>query len=300
MRIVSRQQGSSSSVPDPLGSAKDRIVSEVLLRLSVRVNYERVYFRRHIGHFPNLRQPRSFNEKVSAMKLFADLPLGPVLCDKVAVRDYVANVNGERYLKEVIAIEDSADRIDFNALPESFALKTSHGSGMNVIVPDKASLDVDATRAQLARFLRTKFGRRTNEWWYQDVPPRILVERFLHDETFGIALDYYFFVFHGTVRFIRVVDRVANLARNYYDRDWNLMGFNHATVKAGASIEPPRLLPEMIELAEALAGDLEFVRVDLFAPNDERVLFGEMTLAPGAGWLRIEPSSGADYLGSFW
>ena len=72
---------------------------EVLLRALRRENYERVRFWRRHGRMPNLRAPVRFNEKVSARKLYEDMPNAPIVADKVAVRSYVASRVGDKYLK---------------------------------------------------------------------------------------------------------------------------------------------------------------------------------------------------------
>jgi hypothetical protein len=56
----------------------------------------------------------------------------------------------------------------------------------------------------------------------------------------------------------------------------------------------------MIEIAEALGKDLDFVRVDLYEGEDERVYFGEMTLAPGSGLTRFDPVDYDRVFGTYW
>ncbi len=57
----------------------------------------------------------------------------------------------------------------------------------------------------------------------------------------------------------------------------------------------------MIEIAERLAFDPDFVRVDLYSPDDQSVRFGELTFAPGAGWEAFLPDKREDFhVGSFW
>lgn len=54
----------------------------------------------------------------------------------------------------------------------------------------------------------------------------------------------------------------------------------------------------MLEIAETLAEDLDYVRVDLYCVNDSRIVFGELTLAPGR-----RPFEPRDYdwkFGAYW
>ncbi|MPZ50797.1 MAG: hypothetical protein GEU75_16110 [Dehalococcoidia bacterium] len=297
-QVLNRSGISREPLSEPRGVRS--ILAEAVVPRLGRINSERLQFLHKLGYLPHLQRPRNLNEKICAMKLFADLPAAPMLADKAAVRDYVARVAGEKYLNELYQIADRAEDIDWARLPNAFAARTTHGSGMNVLVRDKSREDLGACQSRLSNFLRRRYGRLTNEWWYSRIKPRIVIERFLADEKFELPRSYNFYCFHGRVQFIRLVDHVKNEAPDFYDRDWNMREFYFARMPRGPHVAPPSRLGEMIEIAEALAGELEFVRVDLFRPNDERVVFNEMTLAPGAGWDRIEPRGASEYIGSFW
>jgi hypothetical protein len=218
--------------------------------------------------------------------------MAPTLADKVAARDYVAHLVGTKYVKEAYLICDEVEEIDFNRLPNSFVVKASHGSGFNLLVPDKKALDPEVARKRLARYLSSRFGFYTNEWWYSQIQPRLLVERFLPGDNFGRAANYDFFVFHGSVEFIRA-------GRVFYDSDWRPQEFFYPDLPRGHIMDRPPCFEEMKAVARTLAGGLDFLRVDLYCV-DQHVLFGELTFAPGAGWVRIEPRSAADFIGSCW
>ena len=56
----------------------------------------------------------------------------------------------------------------------------------------------------------------------------------------------------------------------------------------------------MIDVAETLGEGFEFVRVDLYQPNGEEIIFGEMTLAPTAGLIPFDPLEFDFILGYYW
>ena len=56
---------------------------------------------------------------------------------------------------------------------------------------------------------------------------------------------------------------------------------------------------ELIDVAERLARETDFVRVDLYAAGD-RVVFGELTNYPDAGRANFDPASFDDDLGRWW
>jgi hypothetical protein len=55
---------------------------------------ERMY--RVIGYYPNLKNPRSFNEKILWKKVYDRNPLLPIVSDKYRVREYIKEVLGEK------------------------------------------------------------------------------------------------------------------------------------------------------------------------------------------------------------
>ena len=276
------------------------IARELLLRATGRVNYERVQFWRHVGYVPNLKDPRTFNEKIAARKLFGNIPDASVMADKVAVRDQVARIVGDKYLNEALVIAEDVADIDFEKLPESFAAKASHGSAMNLLVEDKSQLDIPAVRRQLAGYLKQRYGRLMNERWYDSITPRILVERYLKDERYGVPLDLKIYVYHGKARMIRLIDRFGGLGRSFWDTNWTRLPLRFRTRPQGEDIERPKPLAELVEVAEALSGGLDYIRVDLYCVDDRDIIFGELTLAPGSGWSPFESREQDEYIGSFW
>jgi hypothetical protein len=269
-----------------------------------RVAYERRMFRRHVGYAPDLRNPRSYNEKIAWRKLYQVMPAAPMLSDKLAVRDFVASRVGERYLKDVIAVYERAEDIDFDALPNAFAAKCTHGSSMNVFVSDKQATDLEAARRTLADFLAIRdYGRHKNEWWYAKIKPRIVIEPLLTDRRYGFPAEYKFHVFDGDVKLValnfnRSFDK-ADFVQTYYDRDWRHLSLSR-THAVGSIMPRPDALPEMLEVAETLAKDVDYFRVDLYCLDDSVVVFSEITLAGGAGWLRVTPQSADFEIGSYW
>jgi hypothetical protein len=55
----------------------------------------------------------------------------------------------------------------------------------------------------------------------------------------------------------------------------------------------------MLQTAEKLSADLDFVRVDLYDVGS-RIYFGEMTATPGGGFARFEPQAMDEHLGMLW
>jgi hypothetical protein len=269
-------------------------------RLLGRVLYERLQFKQQQDYWPHLRHPRSFSEKVAHRKLFEPNPLYPTLADKWAVRDHVRARVGDAVLNQVYCAVDDPAELPFATLPRKFVLKATHGCGMNIFIEDKATADLDAIRRNCSAFLDTAFGGLSNEFHYAPIPRRIIAERHLSDATHDVPPDYKFFMFHGTCHTIQVdLDRFANMTRTFFDPHWQPLPFalHHPQ---GTLVERPANLDAMIAIAEKLSEGLDFVRVDLYSLNGQKIVFGELTLTPRAGWARFSPREYDFRLGALW
>ncbi len=254
-----------------------------------------------LGYVPNLAWPRSFSEKVVRRKLSNAPPLWSECVDKVAVRQHVARLIGPEYLTVLHAVVADAATLSLRDLPERCVVKANHGSGWNRLINGDGSVTEANLRAECAHWLSKTYGVVTHEPWYFPIPPRVLVEEYLEDRRHGVPLDYKFWVFHGRVEFIQIdFGRFTQHTRTIYDRRWNRQPWC-TLYPSGPDLERPKLLDEMTDLAERLAVDPDFVRIDLYSPNDECIRFGEITFAPGAGLEPFSPSMYYDFaVGELW
>ncbi|MFO7675570.1 MAG: ATP-grasp fold amidoligase family protein [bacterium] len=256
-----------------------------------------------LGYWPNIRNPRTFNEKMAHRQLFAPHPLAPLVADKWRVRQYVAKRGLADILNEVYLTTDDPAKIPFDDLPDRFVIKANHGCGMNIIVPDKSRLDRPAVISRCREWLATKYGRasRNNETHYDAIPPLLVVERFIEDGEHDVPVDYKFYCFHGTVHMVQVDQSRSSVHHsNLYDRAWRDTGIRGLVPRSTvATPEPPRLA-EMVRIAERLGDGLDFCRVDLFAPDPRTILFGEITLHPAGGLVVYSPKKADFELGKLW
>lgn len=262
---------------------------------------------RSLGYWPNIDNPRTFNEKIAYRKLRQHDDRYKVLADKWKVRDYVENKIGNRYLSKVYAVIRSISELDFESLPERFVAKPAHKSGEVYFVPSKAEVNRKQIIHILSGWLNNKYedGIKHGEYWYREMLPRVLFEEWLFDGKFKIPLDFKFFVFHGKVHAIQVdFDRFTNHAINFYTREWRQIpirkGNRPNKPVNPQDIKPPKL-EEMIEVAENLGNDFDFVRVDFYYLfSTDRIVFGEMTFAPGSGYSPFIPNSYDLKFGRLW
>jgi len=220
--------------------------------------------------------------------------------DKLKVRDYVRKKIGDQVLPEVYWVGEDPVEMPFDKLPTSFVLKTNHGCGFNIFVPDKSKLDKQAAIRQLSNWLEVTYGKEVLEWAYKYIERRVYAEELLLDENGNIPADYKFFVFAGRAAPVVFIcsDRHNNPKWDFYDFDWNhlLVTPDHPCSKQG--LQRPANFHMMKEYSEILGSSFDFVRVDLYDMKS-RVVFGEMTHYPDSGFTDYDQSYD-EWLGSLW
>jgi hypothetical protein len=128
-----------------------------------------------------------------------------------------------------------------------------------------------------------------------------MIEEYLDDGSGPVPRDFKFFVFHGRCALIHVDhDRFGAHRQRFYDRDWTPKPFNWG-FELGPVIDRPAALERMIAIAEDLAAGADFLRIDLYLLGEDDIRFGEITLAPNAGWLPLAPWRQVDMaIGALW
>ena len=256
------------------------------------------YFSR-MKKFPDLKHPKTFNEKLQWLKLNDRRNEYTRLVDKYEVKDYVKGILGEEAIIPTLGVWDRFDDIDFEGLPDRFVLKTTHDSGGVVVVSDKGRMDMEAVRKKLEKSLKTNYYTLHREYPYKNVKPRIIAEKYMIDEGGSGLKDYKFFCFGGEVKFFKVdLNRFTNHHANYYDRNWNLEEFweSQYPVDYSTQVVPPCNFDKMLTYAEKLSEGIPFVRVDLYNIDGD-IYFGELTFFPTSGAVPFSPPEWNDKIG---
>lgn len=240
----------------------------------------------------NLKNPCTFNEKLQWLKLHDRNPLYTQMVDKYGVREYIKEKIGEEYLIPLVGGPwNSFDEIDFSKLPDQFVLKCTHDSGSVAICKDKDKFDVAETRKKFDRALKGNFYYGGREWPYKNVKPRIIAEKYISDGMNGDISDYKLHCFNGKVRMILVcADRnsTSGVQKVFYDREWSKLQVKRPDALSDLEIPRPKLLHDMIEIAELFSKDIPFLRVDLYEISG-KLYFGEFTFFPAGGFESFEP-----------
>lgn len=240
--------------------------------------------------FPNLESPKTFNEKLQWLKLNDIHPEYGRLVDKYEAKEYVKEIIGEEYIIPTLGIWNSFNEIDFDTLPNQFVLKTTHDSGGVVVCPDKSKFDIVTAKKKLERSLMHNFFYEHREYPYKNVPPRIIAEKFMVDESGTELKDYKFFCFDGKCKMLFVAtDRnIGDVKFDFFDEKFNHLPFVQGHPWAEKEIKKPAGFDKMIELSETLSKGFPHVRVDLYDINGQ-IYFGELTFFHFSGNVPFEP-----------
>lgn len=235
--------------------------------------------------------PRLLTEHVQRRKLRDRDPRFPRLADKVAVKDHVGGILGQRWLVPTLWRGSRLPSVPVWPMP--FVVKSRHGCGHICVVRDDA--DYRRARRRSRRWMRSRYGAWLDEWLYSEIALGLLVEPFLGSGP-ELPLDYKLFVFGGRVRYVEVhVGRATNHRWIVFDLTWQRV--SPATDEADPA--RPRSLGNMIVAAEALGAEFDFVRVDFYEVNGHP-LFGELTFYPGSGLEPLEPRELNEAMGAWW
>ena len=264
-------------------------------RLFIMLKYKKAF-----GRWPDLKNPKTFNEKLNWLKLYDRNPLYTVMVDKYEAKKYVANLIGEEYIIPTFGVWEKGEDIDFDALPDKFVLKATHDSGRVIICRDKSKLDRKKAVEEMNKSLKRDFYAVTREWPYKNVKRRIIAEQLLEPLSGGDIADYKVHNFNGIPKVILVCrDRFADtgLTEDFFDIGWthlNVRRPGHPNAPIAES--RPAELDKMLELSEKLSNGYPFMRTDFYTIGG-KVYFGEITLYPASGAVPFEPSEYDDLFG---
>ena len=109
-----------------------RLPAQLVINIENLLTYKRIFNKNNIEFF---------GEKIQWMKLYGNLEKYTDYADKYKVREYIKEKIGEEYLIPLLGVYDKAEDILYEKLPNKFVIKCNHGSGYNLIVLNKDSIN---------------------------------------------------------------------------------------------------------------------------------------------------------------
>ena len=213
-------------------------------------------------------------------------PLRAYVSDKAFVKDYVRAKVGEDFNVPTIAVLNSFSDCRSFEYPDRCCIKPTHLSGIVILRKHGEAIDFDAMQKWF-QINYYEIGREKN---YRYLQPKVIVEPLIFDSTNNE--DYKFFCYKGKAKFIQIdVDRFADWTRLYFDREWNEQDFSIIKPKSKKQFSKPANFTKMLQVADKLSSEFEFVRVDLYTDEND-IFVGEITNWPENGNGYFVPNSG--------
>ena len=272
-----------------------------LINKITNYSLEKRRFKKKLGYRPNLRNPKSFNEKIIWKKKNIINPLITLTSDKHLVRSYVKKKLGKKAKKiliPLIYVTKKPNSIPFNLLPDNFIIKANHSSGRNIIIKN-GKFNRKEIEKKCKNWLKENYGLKKMELGYKNINRKIIIEKLITDEHGNIPKDFKFYVFNGVCKLIHVdFNRFKSQERSFYTNNWEYLNIS-LKYRKGPNIERPQKLEKMIQIVEKLSEEFSFARVDLYLLKN-KIYFGEITHYPGSGTKQFNPKEFDFILGEYW
>ena len=191
---------------------------------------------------------------------------------------------------------DRAEDVDWDALPNSFVLKTNNGSGDILVCKDKSKLDVEETVRKYASLLSKSFSDTNGEPHYAAMKPCLIAEEVLDSSKQQIEtdtlIDYKLWCFNGKPHHVWACynRHQGSVEVAIYDLNWNRHDecsiFSSHYKQAKSDLPKPVSLETMLTIASKLSEGIPQVRVDLYEV-DGKSYFGELTFTSAGGFMNF-------------
>lgn len=267
------------------------VASRDLIKLISKKWYISLQYKYITHHKLNWNNPTRYTEKLQYLRyyVYPKNDLVSQCAGRVGVRCFLKENNLDKYLIKTYGVFDKFDDINFDALPNQFVMKCTHGCAMNYICYDKTNIDKKKLKKQFDKWLKTNYGKKTVELHYSKIKPQIIIEELML-ENHQLPIEYKIHCFNGKAKSLYVVtSRGLDIRYNNFYIDWTPFDgsqFN-GWKKSDVEIKKPANFDEMIKISEVLSAKFPFVRVDLYNINGV-IYFSEMTFTPAKGTLILD------------
>lgn len=235
--------------------------------------------------WPNLKNPKNLSERILSSICSPSFLQYADFADKIKVREYIKSKGLGNILLKQYAVWDSPDDISIDMLPNKFILKPNNTSGGHIYCRDKNIFKLDEAKIYLNKnLLRAK--DYFFEPHYLKIEPKIFAEQLLDLGVGKVLTDYKFHCIKGKIADVFIAGENVRGERKYatLDLKWHILPYTKDEYLLDVIPQKPSCLSEMIEYAEELSQDFDFVRVDFYEYNS-KVYFSELTFSPWGGYM---------------
>lgn len=263
------------------------------IRYCPRMNdekYIRRMYKKRFGVYPDLVNPKTFNEKNNWRKLHDRQAGYTDMVDKYQLKKIVLQLCGEGHTIPLLGVWDNPEEINFELLPEKFVLKPNHAGGV-IVCREKALFNRAEAVAELKQSLNLDYFSMSREWPYKNVKRKIICEQYIGENL----VDYKNYCFNGKLMYTFVWKNKSRedgrkpepFFVGAFDREWNRTDIEIDYPSLEEDCEKPACYEELVTVAEKMSAEIPFVRVDCYIINN-KVYVGEMTFFPWGGFMKFK------------
>lgn len=265
-------------------------------------------FKKKLGYQLNLKDPKTFPEKLQWLKLYDRKAWYSDCADKFKVRDYVSRKMGtDKYLIPLFYETENWRDIKIENMPdEPFVIKCNHDNTSYMIIKDKHLVDWKKIRFYYRRRLEAmNFFWVNREWPYKNIKPRVIVEKFLCSVGNEYNLqEYKFHCFGGEIKVVSFYEYGCDGIKRhcFMNKDYEILDDVYSmnvNLEKIRKYNKTNIIDELNYFVNTLAEDFEYyIRVDVYQV-DGKLYIGELTFFDSAGFEKISPESWNLELGNY-
>ena len=240
---------------------------------------------RSFGPYPSVALPRTLNAKFTWRKIFDHDPRFKVISDKLAVRDFCADIRPDLRAPEVLWSGTDPGDIPDAVLKGDVVVKTNHTQGANIFVTG-GNYDRAAIERGMRHSLSKGYGFHKHEWGYFGIPRRVFVERMVPG---GPCLEEVkFYTFGRRVELVfRTADRQGNARGQFLVPDaagtFTLSEIVPRVIGKRSDWPRPANWEYLLDVARDIGEHFDHMRVDILSNGTEAWL-SELTVYDQGGY----------------
>jgi hypothetical protein len=212
-------------------------------------------------------------------------PLRVFVSDKEFSKLFISAIVGAEFTVPTLAVLRSIGDVRGYRFPDNCCIKPTHASGRVLFRRGAEKIDID----EIESWFRLNYYLKHREVNYETLRPKVIVEPIVFNKK--ELLDYKVFCFEGVPRLVVVdFDRLTSHKRRLFDVSWTPLPFSLTFPLSEKTVEKPKTLGTILELATKLSRSFSFARVDFYT-EDDKLFVGEITNMNGAANGKILPAS---------
>lgn len=277
------------------------ILNHLPKKIRIAVNYFRIF-----KVWPNIDEPKNFNEKILHRIIYEKDNKFSFFADKYEVRQYIEDTVGSDFLIPLLAVYENACDLQTMKNWEQVVIKPNHGAGMVKIIdsePDHFTKLNIINEAQC--WLQVNYGKIGDEVHYSFIKPKILVEKKITRKKEGLT-DYKFHRFfseNGSYR--QILQIISDRSEQGFEtvffdvNDLDHIFHSPFGFKLVLTEREKDCIAEIVKLNTKLCPEYDYVRLDWYI-TENKIYFGEITFTPGAGRSLNFSGAFGEMMGTLW